>query len=358
MSSRVLTLSTNAVRVGSSLLSAGLVPGEERIRSSGLPRSSYRFARRRLYESGLFQDHYIPSPRAMHTPRIFALLLHPFTDSMVRVCRELRQCPGATTVVPGGQSIFALIWPSSTSEAEKIVKKVSDGDWGTPLSNLSIDPHHPQVPVYFDFEGAWSRFAGTGGTVRYPRKFPEGESLGTWGRLAGNGVRAFQQLLGRPYESSDASVPKHLSGPDSLPRSQRRLLEQGLVDWRVLLNPEVMPEFEGVSISQLIWTRGSLKLPGDLGPLFRSLTSECGVYPFLLASDGDQVLMGNMGIGRDRLGGAPPRIRPKTPVLPVVARYLHGLEVIREPLASVTAHLWQRYDRLTGLGSPDTAGTP
>ncbi|MDE1819982.1 MAG: hypothetical protein KGI98_03900 [Euryarchaeota archaeon] len=342
MNARTLTLSENAIRVAASLL--GSTPGtvRQRVRASGLSDSSYRLAQKRLYESGLVEDRYLPVPSALGLNRVSFVLARPFTDRIQETSQLISSEPGAVVVLTGTQLVLGTVFHASEEGADQLRARLSSHVGGGVLAFLSLDPKEPRVPVYYDFEGAWAHFVGLRGTVHYPRPLPIGPGPSRWGRRASLiGASASLQLLRRPFPEMNGGRPSHLAGPATLPGSQRRLLEHGLVEWRVSLHPGVVPKYDNRSIAHLIMTRGTLRDQDGLPDLFSVLVGRCGVFPFLVASDGSQVLIGSLGTGLQAGAQSPHRA-----VLSTISRHLGNLEVVREPMESVRAPLWQRYDRL------------
>lgn len=322
----------------------GSTPGtvQQRVRSSGLSDSSYRLAQKRLYDSGLVEDRYLPVPSALGFHRVSFVLVRPFTDRIPETAQLLTSEPGAVVVLSGTQVVLGTVFHASEDGADDLRGRLSSGPTGSLLSFLSLDPREPQVPVYYDFEGAWGHFAGLRGTTRYPRPLSVGPRPSRWTRGASLlDSTAALRLLERPFPELNGGRLPHLAGPATLPRSQRRLMERGLVEWRVMVRPGATPEYGGRGITHLILTRGTLRTPEALPDLFSLLTGTCRVFPFLVASDGHEVLIGSLGTGLDV--GAQPRRRA---VLPVISRHLGNLEVIREPMSSVKTPLWHRYERL------------
>ncbi len=348
MNARTLTLSDNAVRVMTSLL--GSTPGtvQSRIRASGLSDSSYRLAQKRLYDSELVDDRYLPVPSALGLHRVSFVLMRPFTDRIREISQLISSEPGAAVVLSGTQIVLGTVFHASEEGADELREKLSSGPGGSVLAFLSLDPQEPRVPVYFDFEGAWAHFVGIKGTVHYPRPLPMGPGPSRWGRGASLvGSSASLQLLRRPFPEFNGGRPSHLVGPATLPGSQRRLLVRGLVEWRVMLRPGVVPTCGNRSITHLIVTRGTLRDPNGLPALFSDLAGSCRVFPFLVASDGSEVLIGSLGTGFEAVAQSRRRA-----VLPVISRHLGNLEVVRESMASVKTPLWHRYERLLSGVSP------
>ena len=349
-----MELTENAVRVAASMFASLPTSGEDRMRTSGLARSSYRVAKRRLYDEGVLEDRYVPSPSAVGVLVATFLVVRPFTDRIPQVARALAKSTGAVVVLAGSQVVAATLFHQSPRDRETLKGRLNGGELGSVIIDVATNPDRAQVPVYYDFEGLWSNFADLPGTVQYPRPLPvAAESPAHLLRSSEKMAGPMGELLCRPFGGRDTGRPKHLVGPDGLPRSQRRLLRRGLAEWRVMLNLSACPSYRGRSISHLILTRGALKVEGGLPALFSTMTAESRVAPFLLASDGNGVLIGTLGTGLDSPPGLAGSGGASRTVLPVLARHLDGIEVVREPLASLNVLLWHQYDR---LGACSTTG--
>ncbi len=343
---RTTRLSENDVRVVSSLLGSTLGSGEDRMRDSGLARSSYRISKRRLYEAGVVEDRYLPRPGLVGTRWVTFLLSRPFADRVGEVAGSLLSNPRSVVVLSGTHMVFSTLYHSSASEREEFEQEVHDGKLGTPIALLHVDGQEPDVPVYFDFEGAWSRFRGGTGTQGYPRALPRASGDRPRRRgIFGGGLGALSSLLKRPFEAEEGGRPQHLTGPDSLTRSQRRLLEEAQVEWRVLLSLTNPPRHKGGELADVLFTKGRLRPGVTASSMLNALVSEADLHPFLLAGDGTTALMGTLA-GKAPQTAESSSSDPRPSVLPVVTRYLQDLEVLREPIGTLQAPLWHRYDRL------------
>lgn len=327
------------------LLGASEGPEEERIRASGLPRSTYQDAKLRLYSQGVLEDRYVPSPLALGIPRVSFVLSRPFADDLPREAARLERRPSVVLLWRGSSSVLAVEY----GEAEDPARGTAAPSEATgPASDrlvLSVDPSQPSVPVYFDLEGAFVHLCGSGASRRYPRHLP------TWSAESpGEGtldVRAVRTLVRRPFEARGPDGPAYPTRPASLPRSERKVLAHGAVDWRVFANPSVLPSVQGRKFSHVLFIHGALREGAGVDRLFRDLVQACSVYPFLLASDGTRVLLGGLAAASDptvKHPTEPPR--PRESVVTVLGRHVQSITIVREELAQLEVRLSHRYDRV------------
>jgi hypothetical protein len=344
---RERSLTENEAIVIKSLLAGSSESGEDRIRESGLPRSTYRDAKRRIYASGILEDRYIPSAVAVGASKISFLVARPFTDRVLEAARALSEVPGTVLCWTSPQILFGVTFFQSEIASRTLIKAVQSGAFGAVVVSMEVDPAPAQIPVYFDFEGAWGHLAGLTGNSRYPRAIPHPRASSLENPVLHRPESSsLRQLLLRPLVGDGRRHEPHLFGPAALPRHQQRWIAQGLVDWRVLLSPQNPPAYRGASVAELMFVRGDLR-PG-CGPrsLLSELTEVCGVYPFLLVSDGVQVLLGSLATGRFGTSSDSHSVTTRAPVMSTLTVHIDNIECVRQPLSALRADVDHRYDRL------------
>jgi hypothetical protein len=337
-------LTDNEARVVWSILSGGLQSEEDRIRESGVPRTTYHSAKLRLYSEGLLEDRYVPNPDAIGVPRVSFLLSRPPAEKASTVFETLSKIPGTVEAWAGTQVAFAVIFHKSVEASDSFLGKISSGELGDPRAIISADTAKQQVPVYFDFEGTWARYCGSSATKRYPCPLPPPrQESSTRGDPSRGSSSSIASLLTRHF-----TRPSHLIGPASVPKSQRRSLQQGRVEWRVFLGFPCLNtmRYRGLTLQDLVFIAGKLKDPDGMAKLLPDLATNCNVRPFLMVGDDDSVLIASLGIGLRALDGAPADARPRHSVIQVLAQHLKDIEVIREPLASLRMPVAHRFDIL------------
>jgi hypothetical protein len=342
------SLTENEAAVVSSLL-AGTSEGEElRIKRSGVPRTSYREAKRRLFASGVLVERFLPHPDLLYALRVSFLLSRPHSNELSTAIGALDEDPSTALLWSGDQLVLAVQFHTSLAAGEALHRRVASGSYGQPLVAIAADPKAAQVPVFFDFEGAWNHFMGLPGTVGYPRPLPGNRPLPPRGPPIVRAREALRPLVQAGAAGEPETAANHGTGIAGLPRAQRRLLDGGSLAWRTLLRPDRSPEFKGRGLSTLIAVVGNLRQEGQLFPLFRDLARDCGVAPILLASDGRKVLLLSLGTGLDQVEAARPEVRPRAPVRPVLARHLVSFDSLREPTGRLRVHRYLEFGRLLG----------
>lgn len=339
-------------RVMADLLGAGLESEEERIRSLSMARASYQNAKKRIYARGWLVDRYVVAPARLGIREVSFLVSRPFLEKVSGVAEELSVDRGTVVLWEGGHSLFGVLFHPDVAHRESLHRRVEEGAFGEDAFLLTVDATTTSVPIYFDFEGGWCHFARTGAPSRYPRPLPLAPPRSTLVPSP-----PLMDLLRRPYHAMVTGREPHLLGPAALPRSQRKLLQQGWVEWRPSLGVGRMPPYAGAQLSSLLLLHGVLRQGRELPALFQDLAGRSGVYPFLLASDGTHVLLGGLALGLEGLGGAPAEVRSRAPVFPTLQEYLEQIEFLREPLSTVQVHLLHRYDLLLNETST-IASTP
>lgn len=346
-SRRERDLTASEVDVISALLQGSLESGEERIRRSGLPRATFRVAMRRLYQAGVLVDRYIPSPGILGMKRVVFLLSKPFSDRLSEVIRDMESSPGCVVLLTSPNYLFAVFFIGSEEAGVRLRGRFDSGDFGTPVSFIATSSGKEEIPVYFDFEGIWSHFSGNQGVAHYPRPLPSGAESTTrnwFGKASDSTV--LHTLFMRTTSDNDDARPAHLTGPATLSRSQRRALLTDQAAWRVMLSLSNPPSIREIGIRHLLLVQGRLKKGRDPLALFRTLTAECGVFPFLFASDGMCVLMAGFGTGLQQDNVEYSGILAKQPVVRAMTDRLENVVTVREPLENIVVRVWHRYDPL------------
>lgn len=338
------SLSDNEARTVSSLLGASLESEGSRIRAAQVPRTSYLEAKRRLFDAGILEDRYIPHPDVLGVQRVTLLVSRPHSDKIDDVVRALSTIRGAVTVWSGTQLAFAVVFHPTLAESRSFATAIRAEDYGSPLSSIQADPREPRFPVFFDFEGAWNHLCKRRGTVRYPRPLLGSSRLAVRSRAA-NRVRDIAAALGRrPFESRDRGTPPHLLGPAALPREERRLIRDGTVDWRVVLQLDRHLSYNGRDVTSVIFIVGRLRPDRSLPGLFQALTGDCGVSPVLLAGEGSSVLIVGLGTGQSGAARTGVRPSPRRAVRPTLREHLETFDSVREPVGALRMHRFLRFD--------------
>jgi hypothetical protein len=345
---RTRTLTRNESLVIKSIL--GSTPKEseeERIRSSGLPRTSYQEAKQRVYSMRFVHDRLIPSPQAIPMYRASLVLVRPFANKVASVSEMFRKVPGTVLIWSGMHTVLGLIFHQTEERDRAFKKELGEmAESGTVISEVTVEPSPTTIPVYFDYEGAWNHFAHTGGSAHYPRAFPwTSTTQSNWQWSLRSTTYSVFALLRRQFEEGDGKRPPNLFSPAALPRSQRRLLLDEVVEHRSFLVPGRIPSLNGIGLGDIVLLSGKLARDGKPDMIIQDLVVKCGAYPFLLFSDGSTVLMGLLAAGSRRKGASGPS--SAVSVLGVISNHLSHIEFVRETTDQLNMLRSHRYDLLT-----------
>lgn len=347
------------VRVLRALLAAGQENERERLRQTELPRSTYHAVRKRAYSEGWLRDRYLPDPLLYGFTHATVALARPYADKAVELARAWSAEPGAVVVWQAAASTFGVVLHRSSGEAAQAGERMRRNDLASDLLLLTPSLKEPSVPVFFDYEGLFANLAGISGTTSYPRGLGGPASVGArrGASLSSEGLRrTTQELLLRPFTAPEDGRPGHLLGPVGLPRSQRRLVDQGWVERRVFPDPARIPAFQGRIADLTVFVRGEF-LPGRSGAaLLPILTEQCRVFPFLLVEHQGRLLMGAQGQSAAGASETVSTIPSRRPVLPTLQEHLQSIEVVQTRAAEMTVWLDHRYDRLLAPPSGPAEG--
>jgi hypothetical protein len=334
-------------RVLAVLLAARPDRERERLHQVTVPRSTYHSIRRRAYAEGWLRDRYIPHPVAMGRPLVTFLVFRPFADRFEELLAAGAAQPGTVVLWRGSQFVLSVIFHRQPNETSGFLQKVSRGRMAPSPVSLTVSTEGPSIPVYFDFEGLWCHVAGFDGTLAYPHGLGGGlvDDAGEHRSLTLSPHQwwAASELMKRPFVASADGRAAHLVGPLGLPFSQRRLLQQGWVVHRTILDPSRLPPYQGRAADQVVLVTGTPRQGARPELLFSTLSRESRVFPFLFVAGDERWLIG-------ALGSATPRPQDSTearrPVLPTMQEYLEGIEILQEPATGFVSEVDHRYDRL------------
>jgi hypothetical protein len=337
-------VSSTEAKVLSVLFEASPGTDSDRVRRSGLPRATYLYSRKNLYSRGIVEDRYIPNPVVFGYRAATFLLFRPYAEDFRHVLRSLIDDPGCVVAWSGSAVIFSVHLHRTPKKAQESLSQAIGGI-NNRLTSIRSDLTLPTVPCYFDFEGSWKRLNGSEGVVGYPRSLGAEQLWGIGRRASASETEAALKLVRRTKSSAGSDRPAHLMGPHTLPRSERKLVDRGWVQWRVLPNMPSFPVNSGAGVSDMVLITGALLKGANPAELFGELSYHCRTFPFLFCTDGKVVLIGCLGTGRN----APPsgtEGRDRRPVMDTLTRHLESIEIYRENVTSLTVHVDHRYDRL------------
>lgn len=325
------------------LLGSAAASERDRLRRIAVPRSTYHAARRRAYAEGWLRDRYVPQPERIGFEAALVLAARPFVERTAELLDRWSRIPSCVYLEAGSELLLAVFLEVGPKEARAQSKLLLAGNLTSWHQEIIADLHGPSVPVYFDYEGLWAHMSGVGGTVAYPRGLGGTPKVEEPASLSSHQRWAVGELLHRPFSPEADRSEGHLVGPFGLPFSQQRMLANGMVSHRVFLNPAQVPSFQGHAADQVVLVTGGWKSGARPEDLFRTLTQECRVFPFLFVLDGDRAMLGALG-----RGDPSPEARPEArrPVLPTLQDAIQGIEITQVPAARGRTLVDHRYDRL------------
>ena len=321
------------------LLASELVSERERILRSGLPSRTFEGARRRAYAEGWVFDRYVPDPSRVKRPFVTLVLAQPYAERFEEVVETWTSDIGTVLLWCWEETLFRVVFSRNRQPS------LSEGRFGPQafrkILELTADTRMPQIPIYFDFEGAWCRLANLPGTRSYPHPLVSRVGTGRTTSFLSNSERtALAGLLKRPFETTGIDGPLRVSS-FFLPRSQHRLLREMTVEHRVFLDLARIPPYRGRLVEKVAFVQGTL-CPGVTATTLFQRLATIHILPFLFATDEHRVLLGTLSPAPDQ----PNTDSPRPAVLRNLERCLQAIEIVREDVTSTEVRVNHRYDRL------------
>jgi hypothetical protein len=330
-----------------SLLGSTLPTVRQQIRQSGLAPRTFEVARRRIFEAGWLSERFLPDPRILgYNVAIFAVA-RPYAEHADQVVQAWRDAAGCVLIWRMPETLLGVfLGHAGPDPSEPIVELGEPGSFSQ-LFQLRSNLDEATVPVYFDYEGAWSRVAGIQRSGLYPRSLPFAEEASVVRRETPRRFREIEATVGLPF------LPVGLggAGPQSSSKSMRtvaaRVLSRGWVERRTFLNLESIPHVGDWKLDSIVLVHGQFREGGDPLILYRELVERCRVTPFLFASDEAGALIGALSpapLDRERPAGL-----GRASASGTIRTHLEEIEVHREPVLRLSPILDHRYSRLFEL---------
>jgi hypothetical protein len=305
-----------------------------------LPLRTAQAIRQRAYVRDWLTDRYVPNPVVLGYRTALFLVARPYSERALAIMEQWRSHPRNVLLWASPELLFGVFLARGPEEAEAIQRRLTDASAVRLEVGLRTDLTEATVPVYFDFESAWTGWTGLPGTIRYPRPLPSGEfDRPNGGGLSPGERGAISGLLVAPFLGGNPA--RGVSRFSRLYRAERRWLNSGQVEFRSFLNPREVARWVTGFADQAVFVHGELVEPGGASELFHALVSECRIGPFLFATNGRSVLWGALS----STSFTPPR-RSSVPVLAKVGTYLRGIQIVREDLAHLEPTVDHRFERL------------
>ncbi len=327
---------------------AMLAHGEEtendRLRLSGLSRTSYHRSRRKAYDLRWLEDRYVPDPRCLGYSLVAVGLSRPLADHAASYLNAVATFPG--NVLLWTLSGYALgVFFLRDARDRAALSKLWEAPGQARDSDLVVcEPTAGNVPVYFDPEGLWTHILEMEGTVRYPRGL-----VGRSEPTPGDGrVRSGVAQMMRGVSGTVAgSGPIYLHRSLGLRRSQRRLVERGYVARRVFLGSRAIPSFGEREVNRLLCVTGRTDPGFQPSSAVGLLTQKVGVFPYLVAGGGGKLTLGFLGQSSPPITGKRPPSSFVSQLLPTLATFLNDINTFQGDLGTLVPMVDHRYDRLS-----------
>lgn len=336
------------VRVATSAEAAvvqGLLAGAEPVGDEGgrpLPRRTLQTVRQRVYQREWVHDRYLPDLESFGHPYLTFALAQPFLEAAPATSRAWRDLRQNVLLWSSPEFSFGVFASAGGSSLKSLRLALSP-----PVSRrgeflLSVDTRAPSLPVYFDFEPAWSRTVGGKALIAYPQPYP-GPSPGKEAPLRPSERSAVLRLLGRPFLPGGREPAGARDGGLFARAWERRCLASGTVRRRTFLDPVQVAQWLTGFPTQVAFLHGALRPGRTSERFFHVLLAECHLRPFLYATDGSMVLLGHLArapgsrpVGGERDGAA---------LAATLPAWLSEIAVVRAPLEWLTTLVNHRYDR-------------
>lgn len=322
----------------------------DRIRSSGLPSSTYNVVKRRLYGQGWATDRWVPQPGPIGCSSVEVRLDRPFASERLRMEEGFRGEKSCVLLWSGVHCLLSVHFWRSEPPREEV--RPGRGAAEAPATfRLAASTRGGSIPVYFDYSGLWARYGGE----RTPAAYPRGLDLASPPAPPRERRAAELSVLSGPRPDAEETSDRWTSLL-RLPRSQRRAVEEGLVRARCVPNFAALPAMDGRRIGEVVIVLGQLGPSRGSPSLFNALTKDCGVFPFLFIEGGGKVLFAGAGQTSAREPGRVPLRSSRRSVLATVNEHLDRVEFLVEPVESLQEIVAHRYAGLFPSGSPPSSG--
>ncbi|MCI4323111.1 MAG: hypothetical protein L3K03_03675 [Thermoplasmata archaeon] len=312
-----------------------------------VPRRTRQTVVQRIYQRGWVHDRYVPNPAWIDRPFVTFALAQPYSEEVVRAAQRWRQEAGTVLLWVSPETLFGVFFSRDERSRSRLAEKLRSSVRDRTEILLALDLREQAIPVYFDFEAAWSRVAGLSGAISYPHSLPgvvvdparsEGEPSG------GRNLRPLSELVGTSFPSGRFRSPRLGSSLHIRGNVEQRYLRHGWMERRTFLEPTEVARWVSDFPRRVAFVQGEM-LPGATAPaLFHALVEECRINPFLYATDHQRVLLATFS--QDPGTRRSEREIPRAGVLATLQKSLRGITIVRDSLDSMSTLVDHRYDHL------------
>lgn len=327
-------------RVTQSVLAGGAAsPAADR-----LPRRTRQTVLRRLQGWGWFADRLVPTPACIDAPILTFVVARPFAERAPAMELNWSRAPETLVAWSSEGVAFGVFATPSQEEADAVVPRLVPPVDGRAESVLTTDLRDGSVPAYFDFEGAWVRIAGLGGTRTYPQglvgsKMGDGDPDRTRG--PSERVRGALRTILDGEGAVPPRSPSRGPGPDPPDDAEvDRMVRGGWLVRRQFLDPTAVARVLSSFPTQVVLVWGRAVDGASHRGLLPALTAEAQVAPFLFAESAKAAVAAFLG------RPSTPLLRPRGGVLPVLRRHLTQIQSARLAVAGIRPIVHYRFGGL------------
>jgi hypothetical protein len=337
------SLTAAETRVIHTLLVVADVSDRTRKRWAGVPRSTFQSIKRRAFDKGWLTSRLVPDPLELGFPIVEIALEQPFAEHRDAAVRRIRESPS---------TVFAWASPDSLLSVSFTSRGHADALDSSPVlafrrrSIIRSGAPFRDIPVYFDWEGAWSTWASGLRPVTYPVGLaprPTDERLEN--ELAAHeGHRtAIAPLLQGPTGAAVPALGGFRHGGTLLPREVRRAIQRGWVTRRVFVELGEVPSVPERLIERVVFVTGRVKDPGiSANELLSAIIRGSRARPLLLAKDSKAALIAFLSPIPEYSRSSP---TGQASLVDTIGGYLREIEIVREPISTLFPIVNHRYNR-------------
>jgi hypothetical protein len=312
-----------------------------------VPRRTRQTVVQRIYQRGWVHDRYVPNPAVIDRPFVTFALAQPYSEEVVRAAQRWRQEAGTVLLWVSHETLFGVFFSRDERSRSRLAENLRASVKDRTEILLALDLRDQAIPVYFDFEAAWSRVAGLRGAISYPHSLPgvavdparsDGE------RAGGRNLRPLLELVGTPFPSGRFSSARLGSSLHLRGNAEQRYLRHGWMERRTFLEPMEVARWVSDFPRRVAFVQGELISGATAPALFHALVEECRINPFLYATDHQRILLATFS--QEPGARRSENDLPRAGVLATLQRFLRGITIVRDSLDSMSTVVDHRYDHL------------
>ena len=317
-------------------------PGSDRKKyaAAGVPRSTFQLVRKHAFDVGWVFRRYIPDPASIGVHQLRIEVGQPFAEKRAELLAGLMRRKGLVVLWDSPSTILAV----SFSRAQAL--DGTPADEGVGWSRRWVIESwlsQGEVVAYFDYEGVWSRWALGETPEAYPRGLALRRDAASL-RPAVSRAEDLAELVRRPISNAGYEPSGFWPSAGGLPRRLQILVDNGHATLWTFPNLAKIPGLAQRELAYVVLASGAWVAGCDREQLFQEIVSRSRATPFLYVYDANRVVMAFLAPAPATLTAG------RSPISTVLGEFLREIEVIREPIPSVSPVVNQRYDRLMGGG--------